>query len=67
MLYFKISDGTWYVEDDEIITQKWTDQLPKQPYIYIYKETAASAQIAEIRNIEIITCDKETAAPAQNT
>ena len=63
--YFKISDGTWYEADDEIITQKWTDQLPKQPYICIYKETAASAQIAEIPNIEITTCDKETAAPAQ--
>ena len=65
MSYFKISDGTWYEADDEIITQKWTDQLPKQPYICIYKETAASAQIAEIPNIEITTCDKETAAPAQ--
>jgi len=39
--------------------------LPKQPYICIYKETAASAQIAEIPSIEITTCDKETATPAE--
>ncbi len=63
--YFKISDGTWYESDDEFITQKWTHELPKQPYICIYKETAASAQIAEIPSIEITTCDKETAAPAE--
>ena len=39
--------------------------MPEQPYICIYKETAASAQIAEIPNIEITTCDKETAVPAE--
>ena len=39
--------------------------IAKQPYICIYKETAASAEIAEIPSIEITTCDKETAAPAE--
>ena len=43
--YFKISDDIWYKANDTIITSKGTDQLPKQPYICIYKETAASAEL----------------------
>ena len=61
--YFKISDDSWYEANDTIITPKRTQELPIQPYICIYKETAAPAQIPQIRNIEITTCESESEKP----
>ena len=34
--YFKISDDSWYKENVKIISMKWTQELPLQPYIYVY-------------------------------
>ena len=58
--YFKISDGSWYEANDTIITAKRTEELPIQPYICIYKEAVAPAEIPQIRNIAIITSESES-------
>ena len=45
--YFKISDDFWYEANNTIITVKQTQDLPIQPYICLYKETAAPGEIPQ--------------------
>ena len=45
--YIKISDDAWYEANDTSITAKWTQDLPIEPYICIYKETAAPGEIPQ--------------------